>query len=58
MNKIIIRYILSGGDIIEKYISDNHKIHCIDLNLLVLLNAPIDTDYIKSISIKIFKDVK
>lgn len=59
MNEIKIKYVDNDGDIVvEKRILDNHKLHCIDLNLLVLLQAPIDTDNIKSIVIKINKDVK
>lgn len=58
MNKIKIKYVLDGGDVIEKYIIDDHKLHYIDLNSLVLSEAPIDTDYIKSITIKIIKEVK
>lgn len=58
MNEIEIKYVLDNGKVIESYISDNHKLHCIDLNLLVLSECPVDTDYIKSISIKITMDVK
>ena len=58
MNAIKIKYTLDNGNVIEKYILDNHKLHHIDLNLLVLFQAPIDTDYIKRIEIKIIKDVK
>ena len=58
MNEIKIRYVLDDGNVIEKYILDYHKLHCIDLNLLILSECPVDTDYIKSIVIKIIKDVK
>lgn len=58
MNEIKLRYVLDDGNVIEKRILDYHKLHYIDLNLLVLVDAPVDTDYIKSISIKIIKDVK
>lgn len=58
VNEIKIRYVLDDGNVIEKRILDNHKLHFIDLNLLILFECPIDTDYIKNISIKIIKDVK
>lgn len=58
MNEIKIRYVLDDGNVIEKYILDTHKLHCIDLNLLILFESPIDTDYIKRIEIKIIKKVK
>jgi hypothetical protein len=58
MNEIKIRYVLDNGNVIEKRILDYHKLHYIDINLLALFQAPIDTDYIKSIVIKINKDVK
>lgn len=58
MNEIKIKYVLDNGNVTEKRILDIHKLHCIDLNLLVLFQAPIDTDYIKRIEIKINKDVK
>lgn len=58
MNEIKVRYVLDNGNVIEKYFLDNHKLHCIDLNLLILFQCPVDTDYIKKIQIAIFKDVK
>lgn len=56
MNKIKIKYVLDNGNVVERHILDNHKLHCINLNFLVLDEAPIDTDYIKSINIKIEKE--
>lgn len=58
MNEIKIKYVLDDGNVIEKRIIDNHKLHYIDLNLLIFFQAPIDTDYIKRIKIEINKGVK
>lgn len=55
MNEIKIKYVLDDGNVIEKYILDEHKLHYIDLNSLILFQAPIDTDYIKRIKIEIIK---
>lgn len=41
MNEIKIRYTLDDGNVIEKYIRDTHKLHYIDLNLLVFFEAPL-----------------
>ena len=58
MNKINIKYVLDNGNVINKYYLDIHKLHCIDLNLIVLQDTPVDTDYIKEIQIRIRREEK
>ncbi len=58
MNEIKVRYVLDDGSVIEKYGLYDLKLHYIDLSSLIISECPVDTDYIKSIIIKIIKDVK
>lgn len=58
MNKIEIRYVLDDGNVIYKYGTYDFKLHRLDLNKLLTNECPVDTDYIKSVVIKIIKDVK
>lgn len=58
MNQIEIKYVLDDGQVVYKRGVYDLKLHYLDLNKMIISECPIDTDYIKSVMIKIIKDVE
>ena len=58
MNQIEIKYVLDDGQVVYKRGVYDIKLHYLDLNKMLINECPVDTDYIKSVTIKIIKDVE